>query len=114
MAGEHLLERQNIRDFLQDAAQRLLPGVIWPEQRNGGPLPAGNIPSEFFERALNDLAFLRNPPTLPGESPANHPREQFNSLRPSERLMDAIGSQTNDRVMPILFNDLNMAKARVG
>lgn len=64
----------------------------------------GGAPETFYTDVLNNVAWLANPPPMPGG---------FRSNRPIERLYDAIGSVTNNEDFLFLGGSMNRLKYRV-
>jgi hypothetical protein len=92
---EHVPELQTVADFVRDA--------------HNGVVPSGSAPvypplsADFIRQGL-DAPILRNPPPMRGGAQSD---------RPIVRMMNALGSTSNDRGFVLLDGELNQVKKRV-
>jgi len=93
--AEHIVEGQTIQMFLKDANLAVVPG---------------GAPSKFY--ALDGSFFTEywNRDMITGASPLPGGR---NPLKPSDRVMEAIGSKVNIGNFVILLQKINLMKASV-
>jgi len=87
---EHIIEMQSMKIFFGEAANGMISGC--------------NLPCDFFLNGWNDPALLGGLGPAPGG---------YQTGKPSERVMEAVGSDDNTANFAILEADLNGMKARV-